>query len=64
MRSVGEKPWLAHGRGLKTEAWGGSAERSLAVQRQNVGIKAGKFRKHVADDIFSGIIVGFALQKA
>jgi hypothetical protein len=64
MRSVGEKPWLAHGRGLKTEAWGGSAERSLAVQRQNAGIEAEKFRKSVVQDLFSGIIVGLALQKA
>ena len=41
-----------------------SARRSLAVQRQNSGVEAGKFRKHVAHDLFSGIIVGFALQKA
>jgi hypothetical protein len=36
----------------------------LAVQGQSAGIQAGKFLKPVACDIFSGIIVGFALQKA
>ena len=44
MRSVGEKPWLAHGRGLKTEAWGGlqSADwrfnaKTLALKQENFG---------------------------
>jgi hypothetical protein len=34
------------------------------VQRQNSGFGARKFRERVARDLFSGIIVGFALQKA
>jgi len=50
--------------GSKLKPEGVSARRGLAVQRQNVGIEAGKFRKHVAHALFSGIIVGFALKKA
>jgi hypothetical protein len=42
----------------------GPERRSLAVQRQNAGIEAEKFRKSVVQDLFSGIIVGLALQKA
>jgi hypothetical protein len=50
--------------GSKLKPEGVFARRGLAVQRQNTNIEAGKFPKHVAHDLFSGIIVGFALQKA
>ena len=52
MRSVGEKPWRAHGRGLKTEAWGGLQSAAWRFNAKTPALKQKNFVKVLCKTFF------------